>query len=66
MVLLDTNILLRRTDPGAPEYAAVAASLQSLLEHGDPCCICSQSLVELWAVLTRMICCNDVSYPRTL
>lgn len=60
-VLLDTNIILRRTNPAAPEYTAVVASLQSLVVQGHTCCVCAQNLVELWAVMTRPLSSNGLA-----
>ncbi len=57
-VLLDTNVILRCTNPSAPEHVAVVESIRGLISRGDTCCVCTQSIAELWAVLTRPIVAN--------
>ena len=59
-VLLDTNVLLRKTNPTAPEHGVVSAAIASAVGRGDACCVCSQTLVELWAVMTRPISSNGL------
>ena len=57
-ILLDTNVILRCTNPGAPEHAAVVESIRGIVSRGDTCCVCAQSIAEIWAVLTRPIVAN--------
>ncbi len=51
--LLDTNILLRASDPGSSKYMVTMSSLAKLLAHGEPIYITAQNLIEFWAVATR-------------
>lgn len=51
--LVDTNILLRWTDSGAPEHASFSAAIFTLNERGDTLYVAPQNLVEFWSVATR-------------
>ena len=51
--LLDTNILLRASDPGSPKYMLTMSSLAKLLARGEPIYITAQNLIEFWGVATR-------------
>lgn len=53
MILADTNILLRLTQPQAPEYRSVEAALRRLRREQISLCYASQNLIEFWNVLTR-------------
>src|ERR1035437_2481285 len=51
--LLDTNILLRTSQPASQQYADAIASGASLLHAGRTLCISSQSIYEFLAVATK-------------
>jgi predicted nucleic acid-binding protein len=52
-VLLDTNILLRLSQPNHPHNPIVEQALTVLRSRGEILHIVSQNLVEFWAVATR-------------
>jgi predicted nucleic acid-binding protein len=52
-VLVDTNVLLRRTQSGHPDYGTAVESIARLVATGDPVCVCSQNIAEFWNVATR-------------
>lgn len=51
--LVDSNILLRLTQPAHPEYAITSAAVAKLIKQDIDLCIVPQNLVEFWAVATR-------------
>lgn len=51
--LLDTNILLRSSDPTSPSQALADISVTRLLSRNDRLYITSQNIVEFWVVATR-------------
>lgn len=65
IALLDTNILLRYANPASPEHTAVASKLEAITRAGDLCAVCSQTLVELWAVVTRPVAANGMGLPAS-
>jgi hypothetical protein len=62
-ILVDTNVLLRRTQPGHPQYAVAVESVTRLLAGGEPVHYTLQNVAEFWNVLTRPVASNgmDVS-----
>src|SRR5947208_884988 len=56
-VLLDTNILLRSSQPAHPHHSAAVASVAAISKRGDLLCISSQTVYEFLAVCTRDV--ND-------
>jgi predicted nucleic acid-binding protein len=44
--LLDTNILLRASDPSSPSYTLAVEAVSRLLSQGDECVITAQVLIE--------------------
>ncbi len=52
--LLDTNILLRFSEPKDPQHEAVRSAVTTIRLSGEPCMIVPQNLVEFWAVATRL------------
>jgi predicted nucleic acid-binding protein len=52
-VLLDTNILLRRTQPNHESHSIAVESVALLLERGEPVCFTAQNISEFWNVATR-------------
>jgi predicted nucleic acid-binding protein len=51
--LVDSNILLRLTQPAHPEFSVTSAAVAKLLWQDVDLCIVPQNLVEFWAVATR-------------
>jgi predicted nucleic acid-binding protein len=51
--LLDTNILLRLSNPDDAQNPLVTAAVATLLNQGDECYLIAQVLVEFWVVATR-------------
>lgn len=51
--LLDTNILLRITEPSDPEYRLVREAVETLAAGGESLVITPQNLIEFWNVCTR-------------
>jgi predicted nucleic acid-binding protein len=54
-LLLDTNILLRVSQPSHPHHAPAVASMLKLAAGGDRFCVSSQTVAEFLAVATRSI-----------
>lgn len=54
-VLVDTNVLLRRTQPAHPLHSAAVESVARLLESGEPVHVVAQNIAEFWNVVTRPI-----------
>jgi len=52
-VLLDTNVLLRLSQPDNPHSTPAEKAIQSLRMSGRILCVVPQSLYEFWAVATR-------------
>ena len=52
-VLVDTNVLLRRTQPDHPSYTLAVESVAKLLAAGDPVYFTLQNVTEFWNVATR-------------
>jgi predicted nucleic acid-binding protein len=52
-VLVDTNVLLRRTQPDHESHALAVESVARLLESGEPVCFTPQIASEFWNVVTR-------------
>jgi predicted nucleic acid-binding protein len=53
LILVDTNILLRRSVVTDPLFVAVKASIDSLHAGGETLCIVPQNVYEFWATATR-------------
>ncbi len=51
--LLDTNILLRASDPNTLQHPLARDAIYQLLIQGNQCCLTLQVLVEFWVVATR-------------
>ena len=52
-VLVDTNVLLRRTQPDHSSYAFAVESVARLLESGEAVYFTLQNIAEFWNVATR-------------
>jgi predicted nucleic acid-binding protein len=54
-ILLDTIVLLRLGNRADPSEPSLLATHRNLLASCAELCVCAQSLVELWAALTRQV-----------
>ena len=59
-ILVDTNVLLRRTQPGHPQYGVAVESVRRLLAGGEPVHYTLQNIAEFWNVLTRPVANNGM------
>jgi predicted nucleic acid-binding protein len=53
MILLDTNLLTRRTRSHDPQSGVARSAIQRLLGRGERLIVVPQNLYEFWAVATR-------------
>ena len=53
-VLVDTNVLLRRTQPDHPSHTAAVESVASLLAGGEAVYFTLQNIAEFWNVATPL------------
>jgi predicted nucleic acid-binding protein len=60
--LLDTNVLLRASDPDSPSYGIAMGAVERLLDRGDECAITPQVLIEFWVVATRPVEVNGLGW----
>lgn len=51
--LLDTNIVLRFSNPSDVQHELVVEAVAILLEQGNDCHLSPQVLIEMWVVATR-------------
>jgi len=51
--LVDSNILLRLSQPAHAEYSITSEAVDKLLLQNVDLCVVPQNLVEFWAVATR-------------
>jgi predicted nucleic acid-binding protein len=59
-VLVDTNVLLRRTQPEHEHYAVAVESVVRLLASGEPVHFTLQNIAEFWNALTRPVASNGL------
>jgi predicted nucleic acid-binding protein len=52
-VLVDTNVLLRRLEPGHRHYRDAVVATDRLLGSGEPVHVAAQNIAEFWAAATR-------------
>ena len=62
-VLVDTNILLRRTQPNHEHHAMAMESVARLLAAGETVCFTPQNIAEFWNVVTRPETSNGLGFP---
>jgi predicted nucleic acid-binding protein len=62
-ILADTNILLRRTQPGHEHHQAAVESVARLLADGEVVYYTPQNIAEFWNVATRPADKNGVGLP---
>jgi predicted nucleic acid-binding protein len=59
-VLVDTNVLLRRTQPGNNQYTVAVESVRRLLAAGEAVHYTLQNIAEFWSVITRPVTSNGM------
>ena len=59
-VLVDTNVLLRWTQPDHSQYGIAVESVRRLLANGEPVYYTLQNIAEFWNVLTRPVTSNGM------
>jgi predicted nucleic acid-binding protein len=65
-VLVDTNVLLRRTQPDHPNHAVAVESVARLLATGEPVYFTLQNIAEFWNVATRPLANNGLGFSVAL
>ena len=60
--LLDTNIILRASDPVSTTYSLAAESVFLLLNENHECFLTAQVLIEFWVVATRPVEVNGLGW----
>lgn len=65
-VLVDTNVLLRRTQPNHGHHAIAVESVARLLAADETVCFTSQNIAEFWNVATRPVANNGLGFPVSL
>jgi predicted nucleic acid-binding protein len=64
--LVDTNVLLRRTQPDHESHALAVESVAKMLENGELVCFTPQHISELWNVATRPQAQNGLGFSVAL
>ena len=54
-IQLDTNIILRSSEPSHPTHEQAVKVVKSYLDRGGDLCLIPQNLIEFWNVATRPI-----------
>jgi predicted nucleic acid-binding protein len=65
-ILADTNVLLRRTQPGHPSHPSAVESVSKLLASGEPVLFTLQNISEFWNVMTRPMEKNGLGFPTAV
>ena len=60
--LLDTNVILRASDPASETFSLAAESVFLLLTENHECFLTAQVLIEFWVVATRPIEVNGLGW----
>lgn len=61
-ILIDTNVLLRRTQPDHPNFTAAAQSVARVLAAGETAFYTLQNIAEFWNVATRPLDKNGLGF----
>lgn len=61
-VLVDTNVLLRRTQPTHPQHEVAVESVARLLASGEPLHFTLQNISEFWNAITRPAANNGLGF----
>ena len=65
-VLIDTNVLLRRTQPSHASHRAAVENVARLLSTGEPAYVTPQNIAEFWNVLTRPVAGNGLGFSPAM
>src|SRR6266851_4503566 len=65
-VLVDTNVLLRRTQPTHEHHNIAVESVARLLAGGEPVHIAPQIVAEFWNVATRPVQNNGLGFSAAM
>jgi predicted nucleic acid-binding protein len=65
-VLVDTNVLLRRTQPAHESHVVAVESVARLLATGEPVHFTLQNIAEFWNVVTRPVARNGLGFSVAL
>lgn len=65
-ILVDTNVLLRRTQPGHPHHIVAMESVDHLLSVGKSMYFTLQNIAEFWCVATRPIASNGLGFSTEM
>ena len=65
-VLVDTNVLLRRTQPTHQFYTVAVESVAQILSSGGPVYCTLQNISEFWNVVTRPVASNGLGFTSAL
>ncbi|MGV3722874.1 MAG: type II toxin-antitoxin system VapC family toxin [Actinomycetota bacterium] len=57
-MLLDTNVLLRYRQHSSAAHVLCRTAIERLENQGRELCLCTQNLIEYWAVATRPVAQN--------
>ena len=60
--LLDTNVVLRYSNPLDAQHEQVLTAIELLLSRGDECLLTGQVLIEFWVVATRPVNVNGFGW----
>jgi predicted nucleic acid-binding protein len=63
--LLDTNIILRFSNPSDGQHELVTNAVAAILRQGDECYLAPQVLIEMWVVATRPTDVNGLGWSTT-
>jgi predicted nucleic acid-binding protein len=63
--LLDTNIVLRFSNPSDAQHELVTNAVAAILATGDECFLVPQVLIEMWVVATRPTDVNGLGWSTT-
>lgn len=63
--LLDTNIILRFSNPSDVQHELVTNAVATILANGDECYLAPQVLIEMWVVATRPTDVNGLGWSIT-
>jgi predicted nucleic acid-binding protein len=65
-VLVDTNVLLRRTQPDHQLYTVAVESVAQILGTGEPVHFTLQNISEFWNVITRPVASNGLGFAPAM
>lgn len=63
--LLDTNIILRFSNPSDVQHELVTNAVAAVLAQGNECYLAPQVLIEMWVVATRPTDVNGLGWSTT-